>query len=175
MGAEVNSALQMAGILHNPIGYAKILFRFLLRYLSVRQMNNYIDAFAYLGYGNGFAIFLILIVILGLIDKKECDREISNWYYKTSAVVIFVVTVVMIATALYIDFTPVGANSISGCQHRYITPLLFPVCYTMGSFKKNLTVSLTEKGYAVTNALVFAACSYAIFGDTYLTTLSKMI
>ena len=48
-GGAVNPAEQVSGILGNPLNYAKVLFNFLLRYLSIPNMKEYISNFAYLG------------------------------------------------------------------------------------------------------------------------------
>jgi uncharacterized membrane protein len=39
---------------------------------------------------------------------------------------------VMVATALYIDFTPVGLPEIHGVQRRYLIPLMFPLLAFVG-------------------------------------------
>ena len=36
-----------------------------------------------------------------------------------------------VATALYLDFTAVGSNTILGCQNRYLIPVLFPTFYCL--------------------------------------------
>ena len=62
-----------------------------------------------------------------MIGTKE---DISFGFTKTvrNAIRILVIgIVVLIWTALYLDYTPVGASSIDGVQARYYTPLLFPI------------------------------------------------
>ena len=39
---------------------------------------------------------------------------------------------VLVATALYISFTAVGADYVAGCQPRYLLPILFPTVYFIG-------------------------------------------
>jgi len=38
-------------------------------------------------------------------------------------------SIILVASALYAAFTPVGADIIAGCQQRYILPVLFPTLY----------------------------------------------
>ena len=38
----------------------------------------------------------------------------------------FLFTVILVATALYVSFTPVGLGTVNGCQSRYLLPLLVP-------------------------------------------------
>ena len=39
---------------------------------------------------------------------------------------VFLFTVILVATALYVSFTPVGLGTVNGCQSRYLLPLLVP-------------------------------------------------
>lgn len=172
-GDEINSSAQLSGIIANPLGYSKVLFNFLKGYLSVKTMPHYISNLAYLGLGTHANIFIWSIIILGIIDKNKYDAETAKLYQKIIAVLLFIGTAAMIATALYVDFTPVGSSSVGGCQPRYLIPIIFPVCYTLGSFKKHIT--FFEKHRAVVNTVVFAACSYSIYIDVFELVLKKMV
>ena len=35
-------------------------------------------------------------------------------------------SLVLVATALYVSFTPVGLATVNGCQTRYVIPVLVP-------------------------------------------------
>lgn len=172
-GGDIDSAAQLAGIIGDPFGYAKVLFNFLKNFLSIREMHGYISSFAYLTGGKCANVFIALIMILVIIDKNKYDAETSKWYYKAVAAAVYIGTAAMIATALYIDFTPVGYNTVNGCQHRYITPLLLPICYTIGSFKKH--IAFFEKYRAVINTIAFSACSCAVLYDVCRVILVRMV
>jgi uncharacterized membrane protein len=74
------------------------------------------------------------------------------------------------ATALYISFTPVGHNTILGCQWRYIIPTLFPFLYAVGSPRVRHTIDKR-----VINGIVFGALSLCIFATFYDVYISKII
>ena len=57
------------------------------------------------------------------------------------------VCVVLVATALYISFTAVGADYIAGCQPRYLLPLLFPMAYFIGV--DGVTTKINKNAMAV--------------------------
>ena len=72
----------------------------------------------------------MLIAALMYIDRGE--EKVRMPYVRTSYFFSAAVCVVLVATALYISFTAVGADYIAGCQPRYLLPLLFPTAYFIG-------------------------------------------
>ena len=172
-GEAINSAAQLSWIMSNPMDYAKVLGKFLLNYLSIKDMRQYISAFAYLGFGTKAIVYILLIIILGITDKNGFDVYTSKGYHKVIAAVFLIVTAAMIATALYVDFTAVGSDGIAGCQPRYLIPIIFPACYMLGSFKQNF--KFVEKHRAILNMIAFAACAYSAYYDIYALMVRKMV
>ena len=68
-------------------------------------------------------------------------------------------TVVLVATSLYVGFTPVRLATINGCQPRYLLPILFPSIYLLGSGK--IQNNMDRSWY---NMLIFAGAGIAAFG-----------
>ena len=60
-------------------------------------------------------------------EKKIKMPCVRGAYFFSAAVCI-----ILVATALYVSFTEVGANYIAGCQPRYLLPILFPTAYFIG-------------------------------------------
>ena len=162
-GSAISTTGQISYILEHPIAFAKTIIKFVLEYLSFGNMKNYISNYAYLGNGRFSVIFIVLMLFTAFTDKNEFDTKPKyKWLYKCLAVAIYFVLSAAIASALYIDFTPVGANTVYGCQARYIIPLLFPLLSVIGS-----GVSTTLMNRKLYNYVVLTPCCAVIFYDIY--------
>ena len=158
-GGAVSPKGQVKYILYNPINYAKTLVKFLLDYLSVKNMPLYITNFAYLSnFGSGAIVFMLMMLFTAITDKNECDVKAYGWFNKALSIVVYFGMAALMATALYIDFTPVGAQIISGCQPRYLIPLLYPVLSIIGwgGFKNKMNKVLY-------NYLIIVPCCIVVF------------
>lgn len=129
-GDEISSAGQIAFILSNPIRYCGILLSFIRQYISFENAGDYVSFMAYLGTGIGTYMVLILIAVLAFIDRGT--DQIKMPLIRVTYFIGAFLCVALIATALYISYTPVGADTIEGCQQRYLLPLLFPTVYFIG-------------------------------------------
>lgn len=162
-GSDVNSAGQISFILSDPVGYARILFEFLLgTYLAPWTSADYINFYAYLGYSSrliwlGLLTLLIFVVIT---DKRDCDALVNCTKSRVFVGAIFVVSLVLVATSLYVSFTPVGHPTVNGCQPRYIIPLLFPLLVFIGS--KKLGFDFSGRREAVYNMSVMSIMAVAL-------------
>ena len=76
----------------------------------------------------------------------------------------------LIATALYIDYTPLGSTGIAGCQPRYITPLLAPLLLLVTGSRWNII-----KNKARYNGFVLYAASLAVMIEFYSMITKTMI
>lgn len=120
---------QMKNILSHPIQYTYLLMTqigksFCGYFLGLDGIGNY-GRFGVVGQEYGYLTPIWICMIM--MGRKE---DISFGFTKTvrNAIRILVIgIVVLIWTALYLDYTPVGASSIDGVQARYYTPLLFPI------------------------------------------------
>jgi uncharacterized membrane protein len=145
-GADVNSTEQIKFILSNPIGYIAILMNFMKDYLNLNQVNGYVQSFAYLGDGIFKSSSLLVVGFVALLDKDGNNH--TNKLIRFSSLIGCFMALCLAATALYISFTPVGENTIAGCQVRYIVPVLFPILYMItpdsivNNLKKNLYYTL---------------------------------
>ncbi|MBR1571643.1 MAG: DUF2142 domain-containing protein [Lachnospiraceae bacterium] len=126
-GSAVNPSEQLAGMIANPIGYAGILINFMIGYLnpSVTKVGTF---FAYFHTGVGYTLIVLILAIVTLTDKDECDRGAYPVLARLYSVPFFFGEIALMATALYMAFTPVGSLEINGCQGRYMIPLLYPLC-----------------------------------------------
>jgi len=167
-GTAVNPREQLKFVLSNPLVYTKILVKFLETYLSLEQSNGYMTFFAYLGYAKSQTLLLITLGITVFTDKNENDLLTSGWRIKKPIFFVFLTTVSLIATALYIEFTPVAHFTINGCQPRYLIPFLFPVLAVVGSGK---IVNKSNKMHY--NAIIFGICSFVLLSGIWAVCISK--
>ncbi|USR79458.1 DUF2142 domain-containing protein [Arcanobacterium pinnipediorum] len=150
-GNGVNSVEQVVYILTNPFQYALTLLKFLAGYLSPLASGDYSLSFGYLGslYEVIPAIVLIpliLLIVLAYSPWKKGESILSVGQRLTLCGALLV-TVVLIVTALYVSFNPVGAHVIKGVQVRYLLPLLFPFFLVVfsGAVPQKSAVTLVDK------------------------------
>ncbi|MBR3300082.1 MAG: DUF2142 domain-containing protein [Clostridia bacterium] len=172
-GENVDPSAQLSGIISHPFAYAKTLAKFLTRYLSISAMKEYISCFAAVGIAKSAPVFICLIIALAILDRNENDIKTANLKEKSVALFVLIVTAAMMATVLYIDYTPVGLKTINGCQERYLLPLIFPVFYTLGSFEDY--IKFGKKNRIFINLASFGLCSIGVLNDFYNMILIKML
>ena len=159
-GAGVNSAEQVAYILGDPVTYALDLTRFMFSYLNPINMADLSVKFAYLGIVDG-VLFILLVLVSCLVMDPICAKSLNpgadNFMrFRLAAVFIFFTTVALIASALYVAFTPVGSHSIAGVQSRYLTPLLPVILLAL--------IPVEYRGFSRLPALTWGRVSLAAMG-----------
>ena len=129
-GSDVGPADQLAFVFGDIFGYAVILLRFLFtEYLTIANMEQYISHHAYLGVAGGSIVFIVLLVAVFLFDKEKAytKETRSDWLNRIYVILMYFGGSALIASALYVSFTPVGHPTVLGCQARYIVPWLYPI------------------------------------------------
>lgn len=137
-GSNVNSGQQIAFILADPLRYSKILVNyFVTHYLNPITSFRYALSFAYLGSlaaqipvnairGSVQMLPAACLLVFGLFSADTISVKHASVAYFLWSSFVFLFTLVLVATALYVSFTPVGLGTVNGCQSRYILPLLVP-------------------------------------------------
>lgn len=127
-GSDVNSVGQIKFILSNPFRYAGILFKFLGEYVSLVSLNHGACFFAYLGGPHGFfgTVAGFLLLYCAFTDRREDDGYEGMTRTRVAGLLTCLGQVVLVATSLYVGFTPVGLGTINGCQFRYLFPIFLP-------------------------------------------------
>lgn len=136
--AGVNPMGQISFILSNPLKYTEILSIFFIdRFFNPMFAGAYLTNYAYLGslrdlvQGIPFVITnlvpLAIVLVSAFISSDEeqvvCFREVSPLW----TLFLFVCSFILVATALYVSFTPVAYSTVNGCQFRYILPWIAPL------------------------------------------------
>lgn len=127
-GLNIDSHGQLLYILNNPIAYIKTLFTFLRKYLSFSSSQDVLQFFGYIGRGEFYLLTLTTLAVTSFVDRLPNQKH-KSVAVRISGLVGAALGVIIVATSLYIIFTPVGLDTINGCQARYILPILVPVLY----------------------------------------------
>ena len=169
-GSDINPSGQLEFILGNIRYYAQLLSSFLLQYLSVGYAGQYVANFGNICYlGLGTTAFVILLAVTVATDYEEADKAFINWRMRCYGILMYVAVAALIATAFYMVYTPVGAEYISGCQGRYLTPLFYPMCALLSAKKLNWRI---ERKYY--NCAILAVIAFFNYMDICVVLLARM-
>lgn len=136
-GTEVDALGQVSYIFAHPWEYTKTLLGFLVDYVSLESANRYFSNLQYLTNLQPTALSALAVATLAavaLTDKNEYDLNVTKLPRIVTYALSFAI-LCLVATSMYVAITPVGSDTIGGCQYRYIAPILFPVLYSLGSEK----------------------------------------
>lgn len=133
-GADVSASGQILFILTHPFEYFGILWRFMVNYISPIVSDQYATFFAYLGIINTRFAWLAttpLFCLFGCAIFNSSEYSILKVKRGGAFFALFlvVISIVLVITALYVSFTPVGLGTVNGCQPRYILPVVFPALF----------------------------------------------
>lgn len=168
-GEEVNAIEQVSFILHNPLQYTQILLQFLRGYLGPESSAGLLSFFAYLGFAPLTSFYLGLMIAVCFTDRSERELKLTDSHWARILSLFFLFgTMCLVATALYVDFTPVGLDTINGCQSRYLYPVIFPAMVLLGSGR---IVNRTNR--TLYNGIMLSAMGYINFVSVLATCLGK--
>lgn len=130
---EVSAGGQVQAIVSAPDFYISVIFDTLFnKYLTASNFDMLSYSFAYVSdvrsvppVLNGMTLFAVIVT--ACIDSGVLANRISKVSYALVSLGLFFITSVLVVTALYVSFSPVGGSDIHGLQPRYLTPLLFPL------------------------------------------------
>ena len=168
-GSDVNSTEQVKFIFNNLSTYTGTLLGFLSQYLSISNSWGYTTWLAYLG-ANSFCSYtcIVLLFVTAFTDKNQHDKFVVKNFFRLKSYSIVFITVCLVATSLYVAFTPVGLDTINGCQARYLLPLIFPIYSVLGSCKIRF-----HGNKAIYNLAIFATCNYLLLHSIYSLCVSQ--
>lgn len=171
-GADVSTGGQIAHILTHPFEYAWVLLRFLGGFCTLSNLNSNGAFFAYLGPSYSFfgtvAAFLLLYAVY--TDRREDDGYELMQPTRWMTLFTCFVTMVLVATSLYVGFTPVGSPTIGGMSYRYIFPILVPFCFFMAPKKLYAKVDSRFQ-----SAFLYGGFAVAVLGSYFQAFLAPMI
>ncbi len=163
-GGNTSVTRQIMYILGMPFAYLKLLFETMANSIGEYFLGYKSRTFfAYMG-GNVENLYL-LSVILTIFVTVTGENEIKiDKKLKIIMGVVLTGVAALIWTALYLDFTPVGASTINGVQPRYYIPLMFPVMLLLSSDK--IQCKMNEFRYnrivLLANLAILSGCIYSL-------------
>ena len=167
-GEDVNSAGQVNFILKNPVEYTKILLGHIKNYISPENQQQTVGSLGYMGNTTHFILIMLLLAMVAFADRDDNDLKVNNLRSKLWASFAIFAAIVLVSTALYISFTPVGYNKINGCQFRYIIPLIFPLLY----FVFNIKVDNKGVNKNIFGAVCVCSMVFILYSDAWKLWLS---
>ncbi|MBR3199006.1 MAG: DUF2142 domain-containing protein [Bacilli bacterium] len=137
-GGNTSVSGQVSTIIKNPVGYIKVLKDtagklFANKLFSEATLYNYSYVFVMkqieVKDNNIYIMFLLLFVFAIITDSYRDSRHVNieqDKKFKILSIILNLGIIVLIWTALYISYTPVGDLGINGVQNRYFLPILIP-------------------------------------------------
>lgn len=171
-GSDVNGGSQFSFILSEPLAYARILLRSLKHYWSVRGLAGCMGSLGWIGYADYRIPVFLFVLIIVILDKSESDIYVTSMVRRIWTLLLAFGTSALIGTSMYLAYTPVRSESISGFQSRYILPILIFSGYYISDFRliRFLRKYISDKLlFCVTEIVMASYAGYAI----YLCCLSK--
>lgn len=157
--STVSGYAQLAYIVSKPFEYAGTLFSFLFDgYLFSHQ---YLGGTVYLGFAEVSTLILAAAALAALTDNGEIScRDVG---IRAAGLLICLLSIMAVATAMYLVFTPAGAATVHGCQERYMVFLLFPaIMFLLNGWIKTKPGRLYYAAFYVFSAAVLAYSLYEL-------------
>ncbi|MDE7322618.1 MAG: DUF2142 domain-containing protein [Lachnospiraceae bacterium] len=163
-GEAVNSSEQIKYILNNPLQYTLILLKFLKTYLSPDQAHDYLTYMAYYGKAEYHTLCMLIIGVIAVIDNgKLSEKSRIIICQRCAAAAACFASMALAATALYVSFTPVGYDTVLGCQYRYILPVLFPFLYFIGKMDIDVGEKIKSNIFAIATTIMAIIFLYGLY------------
>ncbi len=137
-GSDVNAIEQIHFILSNPIKATKIILNYFYVYTDPANATGYMTNYAWCGFHSNY-ILLIMLTLVAFLDKN--GKQQKNKTMAVFGILGSVFALLSIIGALYITYTPVGNETVNGCQSRYILPVLFVILWSSSIDKVMLSLN----------------------------------
>lgn len=169
-GGDVDPSGQIALIFQQPLRYTAILLNFLRGYLSVDNMIGYTSFWAYIGFGSYSAWINILLLFAMFADRTAVDENTYSRPLRAFVLLMLFAESAVVATSMYVAFTPLGHDEINGCQTRYLLPLIYPVASVVAG--KGIAAIRDQKKFTY---LCISVCGVIAWIDIYRMMLTPLM
>jgi uncharacterized membrane protein len=163
-GGDTSVTRQIQYILEEPVTFVKLLTGSVTEtfgdYFFGYKSRTF---FAYMG-GNKENLYLISLLVMFFVTLTGDNERILGKWTKAFLGLLMLGVILLIWVALYLDFTPVGANVINGVQQRYYIPLMLPFLLLFSSKKIQCNIKQTTYNRIVLglNLVVLCGCIYSL-------------
>lgn len=171
-GEDVNAGRQAAYVLADPVRYLRILGGFTAEFFLPANLVHMLYYFAYvvpLNTPTGWAVsvaelvMLLAAMFLDNADKifdipdyarsgpganaayGDGDRPVLSPALRLCAALAVAASYALVASALYVSYTPVGLQGINGVQYRYLAPLYVPALLLVGNGAFGLVRAVSDR------------------------------
>lgn len=164
-----NSKMQLLGIIRHPLNYIIVMCRTLFNLGDwwivsmigslLAELNVNTSAFIMIIYG------CLMIVVLIPSDVKERVKLDTN---QIVFLLIVISIVILTNTSLYLQWTSVNSNTISGIQGRYFIPLLIPlyfICNRISPQVERDKIRLSTQKVSIILIANICACAALLFNS----------
>lgn len=137
-GGDTSPSGQILSMLTHLFTTVQLYFNNIVGTLGEKFLGmNSLGDFAYAGLIQDYNLVLLivgLILFTVFTDTNGAENAGEKFLGKQQKITLFVLTVVvslLIWTAMYLSFTPVGRMEIAGVQGRYFIPLMLPLFFVI--------------------------------------------
>lgn len=166
-GGATSVATQMSYVLGRPFAYARVLIENVRHTFVPYSMEHAISSLAYMGRATQPVIYAVLVPLVWISDTYAEKKENRGFSIKDRSVMLLtiIMTICLIWTALYLDFTEVGKTRIAGVQGRYYLPFLFLLylCFKPSKVKNEYKVENYQMLVMIISCGLFMVQLYQIF------------
>lgn len=193
-GSNVSPSGQIAYIVSHPLEYAQTFLRFVLPpltmqdgapdveghnliggYLSPEASPGLLTNYGYLPRPHwAFAAVMWVVLLVALLTDRDRDQR-KGLLPGTVSVVLTFGVFLMITTALYFDFTPVGLPEIHGVQRRYLIPLLFPLLVFVGPSRLGVTGDSPRTNMTWYNGAILGCMAAVLLGSFWVSCVAYIV
>ena len=163
-----NMSRQFEYIFSYPMVYTKLLLTSMVRHFIDFTIGS--SSFGIIGHGITHRLSILpgLFLVFVAVTEKGCYR-FKVWKQIFIGLILFGICS-LIWTALYLDFTPVGEDSIWGVQGRYFIPLTMIFLLLL-----NLNLKFGVKYEKIYNTLLFSGLTVMAMGAFYITFVANWL
>lgn len=133
---DTNTIVQFKQVVQNPLRYIAILIQHFYKTFTNTLGMSFINApmFFRKTYYINYLLISIYLLAISFTDSSKHLKIKERILFLLSFLIVFAT----ISTAMYLSYTPVGANYIGGYQMRYIFPTMSLILISLSTRKTTL-------------------------------------
>lgn len=165
-GGDTSVGRQIAYILQNPLHFLVTFGKFTVNNLPGLILAQPTSVGIYLPYNYTHYVLplinLAYVVLLGYVIFTSCkSSKVYTWPVRIAILLVYLLIVYSAIGAMYLSFTPVGANTIEGFQERYLLPILpLALIFLVPTTNSNVKIRAEKTNFAI---LAVPFLSLAVF------------
>lgn len=165
-GGDTSVSRQIAYILQNPLHFLVTFGKFTVSNLPELILAQPTSVGVYLPFNYTYYVLPIInlacLILLGYVIFTSCkSSKVYTWPVRIAILLVYLLIIYSAIGAMYLSFTPVGANTIEGFQDRYLLPILpLALIFLVPTANPNVKARTEKTNFAI---LAVPFLSLAIF------------